>query len=64
MLEAEPLGSIPAMTEYLFLLSGELWPIFPFYTEMFWERDSSDFLLLFLSLTGEMEENARGVVTS
>lgn len=64
MLEAEPLGSIPAMTENLFLLSGELWPILPFYTEMFWEGDSSDVLLVLISLTGETEENARGVVTS
>ena len=63
MLEAEPLGSIPTMTQNYFLLFGELWPVFLTYTEMFWKRNPSDFLLFLLALIGETEERALGRVT-
>jgi len=58
------LGIHTPVTQNNFLLFGDLWPIFLFYTEMFWKRHRSDFLQFLLALTGETEENALGVVTS
>lgn len=63
MLETEPLGSVPTLTQNSFVLFGELWPVFLSYTEMFWKRDPSDVLFLF-ALIGEKEEHALGIVTS